>query len=138
MTHDKEKVLFLCTHNSVRSQMAEGWLGHLYGDRFDPMSAGAKPAGVSRTATQVMAEVGIDISNHRSESVEEYLDRKPDIVVTVCDNAREHCPVFPGKCRMIHRNFYDPGTAEGDRDFIVSEFRRIRDEIGEWIRREFG
>lgn len=134
----KIKVLFICSHNSVRSQIAEGWLRHLYGDRYVAMSAGTHPCGVNPTAVQVMREKGIDISDQRSSHVDDFLDAHPDYIVTLCDRAHEKCPTFSGGGVKIHKSTYDPGTAEGSEAFVLQEFRRIRDELGEWIEEEFG
>lgn len=127
----KLRVLFICTHNSARSQMAEGFLRHLYGDRYEAESAGTDPEGVHPLAVEVMREVGIDISTHRSRSVQEFWGQEFDLVVTVCDHAKETCPFFPGK-RVIHRGFEDPSGGG------IEDFRRVRDEIGEWIEEFFG
>lgn len=126
----KKRVLILCTGNSARSQMAEGLLRHEAGDRFEVASAGTKPSRVRREAIAAMAEIGIDISGHRSKGVEEFLERPPDLLITVCDSARETCPVFPGAVERLHWPFDDPAGIE--------DFRRVRDEIRarirEWLR----
>ena len=126
---DKKRVLILCTGNSARSQMAEGLLRHDGGERFEVESAGVEPSHVRPQAIEAMREVGIDISGHRSKSVEEFAGREFDYVITVCDNAKEHCPVFPGKTRRIHWSFDDPAAAEGDEAERLAVFRRVRDEI---------
>lgn len=129
----KQSVLFLCTGNSARSQMAEGWLRHLAGDRYEVFSAGTKPVGLNPGSVDAMAEVGIDIAQHRSKHVEEYAAQSIDYVVTVCDRAKETCPLWPGKTTLIHWSFDDPAAvadAEGRR--LV--FRRVRDEIASSIR----
>jgi len=129
MPKDKKKVLFHCTGNSARSQMAEGLLRHLAGDRFDVYSAGTKPSVVNPFAIRAMAEIGIDIAGHRSKSVTEFLGQRLDHVITVCDNAKESCPAFPGACQRIHWSFEDPAACEGD-DFRKEElFRAVRDQI---------
>jgi arsenate reductase len=133
----KKKVLFLCTENSCRSQMAEGILRHLMGDRFEVFSAGTKPSVVNPMAIKVMAEIGIDISGHRSKSVEEFQGMNFDFVITTCDAARETCPVFPGKARRLHWSFNDPAEAEGSENEILSAFRKVRDEIKQRIQEEF-
>ena len=132
----KQMVLFICTHNSARSQMAEGLLNALYGDRFDAFSAGTEKTRVNPHAVKVMAEIGIDISHHRSKTVEEYRDRYFDLVVTVCDRAKETCPFFPGK-KVIHKSFSDPSADTGDASKIFDEFLAVRDEIKSWIERLF-
>jgi len=130
----KQKVLFLCTGNSCRSQMAEGWLRHLAGDRFEVVSAGTHPVGLNPYAVTVMAEAQVDISNHMSERLEPYLDQSFDYVITVCDRAQETCPVFPSASSMLHWNFEDPARAKGTYEQQLIVFRRIRDEIAERIR----
>lgn len=130
----KEKVLFLCTGNSCRSQMAEGWLRHLAGDRFEVVSAGTHPVGLNPYAVAVMAEVQVDISNHMSERLEPYLDQSFDYVITVCDRAQETCPLFPRASSMLHWSFEDPAKAKGTYEQHLVVFRKIRDEIAEQIR----
>lgn len=133
----KKKVLFLCTENSCRSQMAEGILRHLGGDEFDVFSAGTRPSVVNLMAIKVMAEIGIDISGHRSKSVEEFQGTSFDLVITTCDGARETCPVFPGIAHRLHWSFNDPAKAEGSENEILSAFRKVRDEIKSRIQEEF-
>jgi len=130
----KKKVLFLCTGNSCRSQMAEGWLRHLAGDRFDVVSAGTHPVGLNPYALMVMQERGVDISSHASERIEPYLDKKFDYVITVCDRAQESCPTFPGASSILHWSFDDPVNAKGTNEQQLGVFRTIRDEIAERIR----
>ncbi|GAB4263753.1 MAG: arsenate reductase ArsC [Deferrisomatales bacterium] len=126
----KRRVLFLCTGNSCRSQMAEGWLRHLGGERFEVFSAGTEPQGVNPRAVQVMAEAGVDISGHTSDPVQKYLDRDFDWVITVCGGARESCPVFLGRVRgRQHWPVDDPAGAEGSEEEVLAVFRRVRDEI---------
>jgi arsenate reductase len=134
----KRKVLFICTHNSARSQMAEGLLRTMYGDRYEAYSAGTKPTGVHPLAVRVMAEIGIDISHHRSKSVVEFLGAEFDYVVTVCDRAKESCPFFPGAREYIHVGFDDPAGFSGTEEESLSVFRRVRDEIKKWISETFG
>jgi arsenate reductase len=131
----KRKVLILCTGNSARSQMAEGLLRHDAGDRFDVVSAGTKPGSVRPEAIAVMKEAGIDISGHRSKSVEEFADQEFDYVLTVCHNARETCPIFPGHANRLHQNFEDPAATEGSEETRLAAFRRIRDQIRDYLRR---
>jgi arsenate reductase len=126
---DKKRVLILCTGNSARSQMAEGWLRALGGGRFEVDSAGTRPSTVRPEAVEAMREVGVDISSHRSKSVDEFAGHEFDYVITVCDNARESCPVFPGKTARVHWSFEDPAALEGTWDERLAMFRRVRDEI---------
>lgn len=128
--------LFVCTHSSARSQMAEGWLRHLAGGRYDVHSAGTEPRGVHPLAVRVMAEVGVDLSGHRSEHVAQYLDPPADIVVPVCDSAREACPYVPACAQRIHQSFAGPSVADGPGEQLVA-FRRVRDEIEAWVRAMF-
>lgn len=132
-----KKVLFICTHNASRSQMAEGFLRALKGDRYEVFSAGTEPRGVSPFANRVMAEAGIDLQDHRSKSVDEFRDMAFDEVVTVCDSARESCPVFLGGGRKRHQSFPDPSLLEGPEEKILAGFRSVRDEIRDWIIGEF-
>jgi arsenate reductase (thioredoxin) len=127
------KVLILCTGNSARSQMAEGLLRHLDGSNFEVYSAGVEPSSVKPEAIAVMQEIGIDISGHRSKSVDEFLGQEFDYIITVCDNAKEHCPIFPGKAKRIHWSFDDPSAA-GDEATRLAVFARVRDEIEEKIK----
>lgn len=126
---EKKKVLILCTGNSARSQMAEGLLRHIAGDKFDVESAGTIASFVRPQAIAVMAEIGIDISGHRSKCLDEFLDTPFDYVITVCDNANETCPVFPGPANRIHWSFDDPAEAKGTEDEQLAVFCRVRDEI---------
>lgn len=131
---DKKRVLILCTGNSARSQMAEGLLRHIAGDRFEVESAGVEPSHVRPQAIEAMRERGIDISGQRSKSVDEFSRQEFDYVITVCDNANERCPVFPGKTERIHWSFDDPAAAEGDEAARLAVFRRVRDEIENRLR----
>ncbi len=126
---DKSRVLILCTGNSARSQMAEGLLRHLAGDRFEVESAGTIASFVRPQAIAAMAEIGIDISGHRSKCLDEFLDESFDYVMTVCDNAAENCPVFPGLAKRIHWSFDDPAEATGTESEQLAVFCRVRDEI---------
>ena len=123
------RVLVLCTGNSARSQMAEGLLRHEGRSRYQVFSAGTHPTVVNQLAIEAMHEVGIDISRHRSKPVSEFVKEEFDYVITVCDNANESCPVFPGHAKRIHWSFDDPAMAEGSHDKRLSMFRRVRDEI---------
>jgi arsenate reductase len=125
----KTRVLILCTGNSARSQMAEGLLRHMAGDRIDVFSAGTRPGTVRAEAIAVLAELGIDIRSHRSKHVDDFAGQPFDYVITVCDNAKESCPVFPTGTRRIHWSFEDPAAAAGDEPQRLAEFRRIRDQI---------
>ena len=132
---NKKRVLILCTGNSARSQMAEGILRHDGGDEFEVESAGVKPGSVRPEAIQVMRELGIDISDHRSKSVDEFVGQEFDYIITVCENANESCPVFPGKTRRIHHSFEDPPPPDvGSDEERMAIFRRVRNEIREWMR----
>jgi arsenate reductase len=133
MKMDKKRVLFLCTGNSARSQMAEGLLRHLASDKFEAFSAGVSPAGVNRLAIKAMAEISIDIGGHRSKGVEEFSGQSFDYVITLCDSARQVCPVFPSKYGSIHWNLEDPVLAEGTEDEKIRVFRKTRDQIKENI-----
>jgi arsenate reductase len=130
------KVLFLCTHNSARSQMAEGLLRHLAGDRFEAASAGTEATSVRPEAISAMAEIGADISGQESKTLERYLDEPFDHVVTVCDAANEACPFFPGARARLHWSIDDPSQATGDRESRLEAFRTARDEIRTRIERE--
>jgi|KBSSwiStaDraftv2_1062776.scaffolds.fasta_scaffold54225_5 arsenate reductase len=130
----KKRVLILCTGNSARSQMAEGILRSIAGDRFDVASAGVAPSRVRPEAVEAMRDIGVDISTHRSKSVDEFLEEPFDYVITVCDNAKESCPVFPGNAERIHWSFDDPAAYEGTDDEKLSEFIRVRDQIFEKLR----
>jgi arsenate reductase len=134
----KKKVLFICTHNSARSQIAEGLLRILYGDRFDAYSAGTHPSCVNPYAIKVMKEIDIDISAHRSKSIEEFRGMKFDYVITVCDNAKEACPFFPDGLKYLHKGFDDPSQFKDTREEMLSAFRRTRCEIKDWIDKTFG
>ena len=126
---DRERVLILCTGNSARSQMAEGILRNIASDRFDVESAGVAPSRVRPEAVEAMRDIGIDISSHRSKSVDEFAGRQFDYIITVCDNAKESCPVFPGNATRIHWSFDDPAAVEGTDEEKLAVFRRVRDEI---------
>lgn len=133
---EKLKVLFLCTGNSCRSQMAEGWTRHLKGDIIEPYSAGIETHGLNPNAVQVMAEAGVDISDHTSQHIDEFKDVQLDYVITVCGHANEHCPVFPGKTKVVHVGFDDPPKlakeAKSEQE-AMDCYRRVRDEIKAFI-----
>lgn len=130
-----KRVLILCTGNSARSQMAEGILRHDGGEDFEVESAGVKPSSVRPEAMQAMQEIGIDISGHRSKAANEFTSQEFDYIITVCDNAKETCPFFPGHAERIHQSFEDP-PAPGAKspEETLAIFRRVRDEIREWMR----
>jgi len=130
----KERVLILCTGNSARSQMAEGLLAHDAADRFQVESAGTRPGQVRSEAITVMKELGIDISGHRSKHVDEFKGQAFDYVLTVCDNANESCPVFPGQTKRIHKAFEDPAAFQGTEIERLALFRRVRDEIRDYLK----
>ncbi|MFH1428932.1 MAG: arsenate reductase ArsC [Candidatus Margulisiibacteriota bacterium] len=132
----KKKVLFVCTFNSVRSQMAEGLLTQMKGDEYHVYSAGVEAVGVNPYAIAVMAEMGINITHHHSKTVEEVKEKEFDIVVTVCDNARESCPEIPAK-KVIHKNFHNPGTSSMSPAETLQNYRKIRNEIKEWLEKTF-
>jgi len=134
----KKKVLFICTHNSARSQMSEGLLNNLYGEYYEAFSAGTQPSSVNPFAVKAMEEIGIDISSRTSKGVEGFLDQDLDYVVTVCDNAKETCPYFPGGKERLHKSFVDPSDIAGSDEDILAAFRAVRDEIMVWIKGEFG
>jgi len=135
---ERKRVLFICTHNSARSQMAEGFLNTLYPQRYEAYSAGTEPSGVNPFAVRVMREIGVDISHHRVKGVSEFLGMEIDYVVTVCDHARRACPFFPGGKRVIHKGFEDPAAFRGSEEEKMALFRRVRDEIRGWIEETFG
>lgn len=133
---DKRKILYLCTGNTCRSQMAEAWTRHLRGDLFEAYSAGVEPKGLDPRAVKAMAEAGINISTQKSKNLDALGDLEFDYVVTLCDNARESCPFFPAKTRLMHRGFDDPPKlAEGtnDEEEAMAHYRRVRDEIRAFV-----
>ncbi len=134
----RKKVLFICTHNSARSQMAEGYMNTRYGDRFEAFSGGTEVTKVHPVAITVMKEIGIDISSHRSKLIDEFYHTPIDIVMTVCDSAKGFCPFFPGKHEEIHFSFPDPSGLTGTDEEIHAGFREIRDAIRSWIDPTFG
>ena len=133
-----DRVLIVCTHNSSRSQMAEGLLRDRYGDRYEVHSAGTNPGCVNPFAAEVMDEIGIDISKHTSEHVDTYADTSIDIVVTVCDDAAENCPYIPARRQNLHHGFDDPSAVEGTDEEKRAAFRRVRNELDDWIDVTFG
>ncbi len=133
----KKRVLFLCTHNSARSQMAEGLLRSLYGDKYEVFSAGTEPSGVNPNSIEVMREIGIDISKHYSKNVKDFVDEEFDYVITVCSGARDACPFFPGGKQQLHKGFEDPSSFSGSSEEILDKFREVRDQLKEWIEEFF-
>lgn len=129
----KKKVLFVCTHNSARSQIAEGYMNARHKDRYEAFSAGTEVSTVSPCAVLVMKEIGIDISQQRSKSLDEFDGEKMDLVVTVCDNVKAACPFFPGTKKTIHMSFPDPKSFTGSGEELLAGFRKVRDEITRWI-----
>lgn len=125
----RRRVLFLCTHNSARSQMAEGFLRALAGDRFEVASAGTEARGVNPRAVQVMAETGVDIADQTSKTLDRFVEAPWDHVITVCDSAHEACPVFPRATARVHWSFEDPSSAVGTEAERLAVFRRVRDQI---------
>ncbi|MGB9940974.1 arsenate reductase ArsC [Methanosarcina sp.] len=144
---EKKKVLFLCTHNSARSQMAEGLLRAIYGNRYEAYSAGIEATTVNPHAVTVMKEIGIDVSNQRSKAFQEFQDTVFDLAVTVCDRAKAACPIcstnpelptrLPRARGVIHKSFEDPAAAVGSEEERLRVFRRVRDEIKDWILQTF-
>ena len=132
----RARVLFLCTHNSARSQMAEGLLRHLAGDRFEAHSAGTEATHVRQLAIRAMDEVGVDITGQESKTLDRYLEEPFDYVITVCDDASEACPFFPGAENRLHWSFEDPSRAEGSEEERLEVFRSVRDRIREHIEQE--
>ncbi len=133
----KKSVLFLCTHNSARSQLAEGLLRALHGKRYEAFSAGTVATRVNPYVSRAMSEIGIDISSHWSKTVDEFATMEFDYVVTVCDNAKEACPYFPGAGKIIHHSFPDPSTFTGSDEEIMAGVRSVRDQIKDWITKTF-
>jgi arsenate reductase (thioredoxin) len=131
------RVLFLCTHNSARSQMAEGFIRVLAGDRFEVESAGAEATRVHPLVVRAMDEVGIDLRGHTSKTLDQFFDEKWDYLITVCDSANERCPLFPGAAARLHWSFDDPSAAQGTEEERLAAFRRVRDairaQLGRWL-----
>ena len=131
----QKKVLFLCTGNSARSQMAEGLMRHLRGDAFEVDSAGVEPKGVHPAAIQVMKEIGIDISQQKSKYIDDLQGKEFDYIITLCDHAAQNCPVFTGTGIKLHRSFPDPAAAQGSEQEVLEAFRKVRDELKQFILR---
>jgi len=130
-----KKILVLCTGNSCRSQIAEGYLRLFAGNKAEVYSAGIEKHGVNPRAIAIMKEDGVDLSGHTSNLVDEYSNINFDFVITVCDNAQEHCPIFPGSAKKFHRDFPDPAKAKGNEDEIMKEFRMVRDQIKDYSKK---
>ena len=133
----KKRVLFLCTHNSARSQMAEGLLRSLFGEEYEVFSAGTEPAGVNLNSIEVMEEIGIDISNHYSKNVKDFINENFDYVITVCGDAKKSCPFFPGGGQQLHKDFEDPSSFSGSKEEVLVKFREVRDSLKKWIEELF-
>ena len=138
MYSQKKSVLFICTHNAARSQMAEAILNKLYGDRYTAFSAGTDPTQIDPFVVLVMREIGVDVSNYRSKGLSLFKDSTIDYVITLCDQAKESCPYFPGGIEHLHKGFSDPSELKGKAEDVINGYRRIRDEIQNWIEKEFG
>jgi len=133
-----KKILFLCTHNAARSQMAEGFVNALYADRYEGYSAGSEPTEVHSCAIEVMAEQGIDIASQRAKSLDEFDNASFAFVVTMCADAQENCPIFPGGAEYLHHAFVNPGPVLGSSNDQCASFRHVRDEIKVWLEETFG
>lgn len=137
MDEEKKKIIFICTHNSCRSQIAEGLFRHLYGDYYEVYSAGSEPTAINPLAVKAMEEIGIDITNQYSKSINQFLEHKFDYVVTVCDSARSSCPFFPNGKHYIHKSFKDPSEISGSGKEKMEAFRKTRDKIEQWLKQLF-
>jgi arsenate reductase len=131
--NSKKNILFICVHNSARSQMAEGLFRHYYGEECNVYSAGADPRGIHHMSIQIMAEIGIDLSKHRSKSLKEFEGNEMDYVVTVCGEGQVACPFFVGGNEYVHQSFDDPSTFEGTEEEKMQQFRVVRDELKKWL-----
>jgi arsenate reductase len=129
----KESILFICVHNSARSQMAEGIFRYYYGEKCNVYSAGSDPRGIHPVSVQVMAEIGIDISKHKSKSLEGFKGQEMDYVVTVCGDGQDICPFFAGGKKYIHHPFEDPSAFEGTKQDKIEQFKEVRDELKRWL-----
>ncbi len=134
----KKRVLFICTHNAGRSQIAEAWLRHLFGDRYEAYSGGVEPGQLNPYVVKSMKELGLDLWGHRSKHIDEFQGREFDQVVTVCDNAADTCPFFPGGKEYLHQSFPDPAGFTGSKEEVLGQVGQVRDEIMEWIQETFG
>jgi len=131
----KKKILFLCTGNSARSQMAEGLMRHFRGDEFEVFTAGVEPKGVHEKAIEAMREIGVDISRQKSKHVDDLPIKEFDYIITLCDHAAQNCPVFLGKGQKIHHGFSDPAAVQGSGEDVLEAFRKVRDELKQFILR---
>ena len=138
MNPEKKSVLFICIHNAARSQMAEAILNKLYGDRYTAFSAGTDPTQIDPLVVLVMREIGVDVSNCRSKELKIFKDSAIDYVITLCDQAKESCPYFPGGIEHLHKGFSDPSELKGKTEDVINGYRLIRDDIQNWIEKEFG
>ncbi|MDQ7081627.1 MAG: arsenate reductase ArsC [Aquificota bacterium] len=134
----RRRILFLCTHNSARSIMAEAIMRHMMGDAWEVHSAGTEPSGVNPVALKVLEEAGIDTDGLKSKSLEEFTGQRFDVVVTLCDSSKDACPHFPGADTHIHRPFPDPSSVAGPPEEKIEAFRKVRDEISRWLEEVFG
>ena len=134
---ETKKILFICTHNSARSQIAEGLINSLYGEKYKAYSAGTEPSWVNPYAIKVMNEIGIDISKQNSKGLDKFINQDFDFVITVCDNANENCPFFPGGKERMHKSFKDPAAVTGNDMTKLTAFREARDEIMTWLNEQF-
>jgi arsenate reductase len=132
----RKKILIICTHNSARSQMAEGLINAFYSDKFEAYSAGTEVSEVKTQAIEVLKEFGIDISHHYSKHMRDFYGTKFDLAITVCDNAKKVCPVFPGANKNLHKSFPDPAAIKGTEEEKLECFRKVRDQIHNWIKEE--
>jgi len=132
----RKKILIICTHNSARSQMAEGLINALYSNKFEVYSAGTEVSKVKPQAIKVLKEIGIDISHHYSKHIRDFYGTKFDLAVTVCDNAKKICPVFPGAKKNLHKSFPNPTAIKGTEEEKLEGFRKVRDQIHQWIKEE--
>jgi arsenate reductase (thioredoxin) len=130
----KTKILFLCTGNSCRSQMAEGWTRYFWNEKIEPYSAGVRVDGLNRYAVQVMKEAGVDISGQYSKHIDELKGIDFDIMITICESARQQCPYFPSKAKIIHHGFEDPADTTGTEEEILLVYRKIRDQIADFVK----
>ncbi|MEN8222181.1 MAG: arsenate reductase ArsC [Acidobacteriota bacterium] len=130
----RKKILFICTHNSARSQMAEGLTNHFFNNEWEAFSAGTEKTFVKPMAAKALKDIGIDISHHRSKLSTEFAGFEFDIIVTVCDNAKDNCPFFPGAKKYVHKGFKDPSDTKGSDEAVLEAFSRSRDEIHNWLK----
>ena len=138
MYPQKKSVLFICIHNAARSQMAEAILNKLYGDRYTAFSAGTDPTQIDPLVVLVMREIGVDVSDCRSKGLNLFNNSNMDYAITLCDQAKESCPYYPGGIEHLHKGFSDPSELKGKTEDVINGYRRIRDEIQNWIEKEFG